>query len=131
MSQLVRLSLGGAAAAALAIVTLGLAGGAAAGRSDCQIEAQPPTLYAGMVFGAGRVVCAAPANKISITVVLERNGVEVARVTRNDCQKTSVCWNTTANALDDPGGQAWCSRAWGSATGTFLGETRSCEGAEF
>jgi hypothetical protein len=131
MPHLVRLSLGAAAAAALALVSLGLVGGAAAGRSDCQIEAQPPTLYAGMVFGVGRVVCAAPSNKIAITVVLERDGVEVARVTRNDCQKTSVCWNTTSNALDEPGNQTWCSRAWGSATGTFLGETRSCEGAEF
>ena len=131
MSHPVRLSLGGAAAAALAVVSLGLVGGAAAGRSDCQLEAHPPTLYAGMVFGAGRVVCAAPANKISITVVLERNGVEVARVTRNDCHKTSVCRNTTANALDEGGDQTWCSRAWGSATGSFLGEVRACEAAEF
>ncbi len=121
-----RFTLGAAVAAAL-LLTLSLTGGAAAGRSDCPIEAEPPTLYAGMVFGIGRVVCATPANKISITVVLERNGVEVARVVRNDCQKTSVCWNTTANALDEPGDQTWCSHAWGSATGSFLGDVRACE----
>jgi hypothetical protein len=119
------------AAAALALLALSLSGGAAAGRSDCRIEAQPPTLYAGMIFGAGRVVCSAPTNKISITVVLERDGVEVARVVRNDCQKTSVCWNTTANALDEPADQTWCSRAWGSATGSFLGEARACEVGDF
>jgi hypothetical protein len=126
-----RLTVGAATAAALLLTLLSLAGGAAAGPSDCRIEAQPPTLYAGMTFGIGRVVCSAPANKISITVVLERDGVEVARVVRNDCQKTSVCWNTTANALDEPGNQTWCSRVWGSATGSFLGELRSCEQEDF
>jgi hypothetical protein len=98
---------------------------------NCQVEAQPPTLYAGMVFGMGRVSCSAPANKISITVALERDGVEVARVVRNDCRKVSVCWNTTANALDVAGNQVWCSRVWGSATGSFLGEVVACEEQEF
>jgi hypothetical protein len=120
-----------ATGAALVLVSLSLVGGAAAGASDCQIEAHPPTLYAGMVFGSGRVTCSAPANKISITVVLEKDGSEVAHVTRNDCRKTAVCWNTTSNALDEPGDQTWCSRAWGSATGSFLGEVRTCEEAEF
>lgn len=118
------------AVTAIAVV-LSLTGGAAAGGSDCRIEAQPPFLYAGMVFGVGRVDCATPSNKISITVVLEQNGVEVARVTRNDCRKTAACWNTTANVLDEPGSQTWCSRTWGSATGTTLPEVRACETDEF
>ncbi len=85
MSRPARLLLG-ATASALVLVALS-AGGAAAGQANCQIEAHPPTLYAGMVFGAGRVVCSTPANKISITVALERDGGEVARHTRRDCQK--------------------------------------------
>ncbi len=131
MSRPTRLSLGVAAAAALALVPLVFAGGAGAGESSCRIEALSPTLYAGDVFGMGRVVCATPANKISITVVLEKDGVEVARLTRRDCQKTTVCWNTTANVPDEPGDQIWCSRAWGSATGSALGEVRACEVEEF
>jgi hypothetical protein len=116
-----------AATAVLVLLSLQVAGGAAAGSSNCRIEAQPPTLYAGMVFGSGRVVCGTPSNKISITVVLEKNGSDVARVVRNDCRKTALCWNTTSNALDEPGDQTWCSRASGSATGAFLGEVRVCE----
>jgi hypothetical protein len=117
----------------LAIVIAGALAlsGSATGEASCQIEAQPPFLYAGMVFGVGRVTCAAPSNKISITVALERDGVEVARLVRNDCRKVSVCWNTTATALDEPGNQTWCSRVWGSATGTFLGEVRACEERDF
>ena len=105
--------------------------GGAAGQSNCRLEAQPPFLYAGMVFGVGRVACAAPENKISITVVLERDGVEVARVARNDCRKVSVCWNTTATAFDAEGNQTWCSRTWASATGSYLGEVRACEELDF
>jgi hypothetical protein len=117
----------------LAIVLAGAIAlsGSAAGQSSCQVEAQPPFLYAGMVFGVGRVSCTAPANKISITVVLERDGVEVARVVRNDCRKVGTCWNTTATVLDEPGNQTWCSRVWASATGSFLGEVRACEEQEF
>jgi hypothetical protein len=125
------LSLIAATAAALVLVSLSLVGGATAAGSDCQIEAQPPTDYFGLIFGSGRVTCSAPANKITITVVLEKNGVEVARVTRNDCRKTAVCWNTTSNTSDEPGNQTWCSRAWGSATGSYLGEVRTCETGEF
>ena len=131
MSRLAALSVIAASAAVIVVVFLGLAGGASAGASDCRLEAEPPFLYAGMVFGVGRVTCTAPANKISITVVLEKNGVEVARVTRNDCRKTAVCWNTTSTALDEPGDQIWCSRASASATGADLGEARVCETAEF
>jgi hypothetical protein len=121
-----------AAAAAAVLAAVSLSGGAAAGQSNCQLEAQPPPfLYAGMVFGVGRVVCATPAKKVTLTVVLERNGVEVARVVRRDCQKTSVCWNATATVGDVPGSQMWCSHAWGSATGTSLGEARACEEGEF
>ncbi len=126
MSRPARLLLG-ATASALVLVALS-AGGAAAGQANCQIEAHPPTLYAGMVFGAGRVVCSTPANKISITVALERDGGEVARHTRRDCQKTTLCWNTVGAVVsDEPGDQTWCSRAWGWASGTFLGEARACE----
>jgi hypothetical protein len=105
--------------------------GSAAPQSTCQLEAHPPFLYAGMVFGSGRVACSAPSNKISITVALERDGVEAARVVRNDCRKVSVCWNTTANALDQPGDQIWCSHVWGAATGSDLGELVACEEQEF
>jgi hypothetical protein len=128
MSRFVGISL---VAATAIVVVLSLVGGAAAGASDCRLEAQPPFLYAGMVFGSGRVVCTAPNNKISITVVLEKNGTDIARVVRNDCRKTAVCWNTTSNALDEPGDQTWCSRATASATGIDLGEVRVCESDEF
>jgi hypothetical protein len=120
------------AVAALALLTFAAAGGASAQATTCALEAHPPTLYAGMVFGAGRVVCSTPANKIAITVVLEKDGVEVARNTRRDCQKTTICWNTVgAVANDEPGNQSWCSRAWASASGNFLGEARTCEEADF
>jgi hypothetical protein len=120
------------AAAVLALLTLSAASGATAQATTCALEAHPPTLYAGIVFGAGRVVCSTPANKIAITVVLERNGVEVARNTRRDCQKTTICWNTVgAIADDEPGNQSWCSRVRASASGSFLGEARACEEADF
>jgi hypothetical protein len=121
-----------AAASSLALLSFSVAGSATAQQTNCSVEAHPPTLYAGMVFGAGRVVCSTPANKIAITVVLEKDGVEVARGTRRDCQKTTVCWNTVgATANDELGDQTWCSRVWASAGGTFLGEVRACEMAEF
>ena len=131
MSRSFRHGLFAAEKTSLALVSFGVAG-ATAQQANCTVEAHPPTLYAGMVFGAGRVVCSTPAKKIAITVVLERDGVEVARNTRRDCQKTTVCWNTVgARADDEPGGQTWCSRVSGSAGGRFLGEVRSCETAEF
>jgi hypothetical protein len=120
------------AAAGLGLLASTPAGSATARATDCAVEAQPPTLYAGMVFGSGRVVCSTPANKITITVVLEQDGTEVARGTRRDCQKTTLCWNTVGAVADDePGDQSWCSRVWASASGTFLGEVRACEDAGF
>ena len=130
MSHRVPQVLFAAAATSLALLSCGVAGATA--QQNCSVEAHPPTLYAGMVFGAGRVVCSTPANKIVITVALERDGAEVARGTRRDCRKTTVCWNTVgAIANDEPGDQTWCSRVSASAGGTFLGEVRACETAEF
>ena len=132
MSQPARRMLCAAVVATLALLSVSVAGGAAAQSTDCTVEAHPPTLYAGMVFGVGRVVCSTPANKITITVVLEKNGAEVARGTRRDCQKTTLCWNTAGARTDDePGNQSWCSHVWATASGTYLGAVRACEDAEF
>ena len=114
----------------LAVLGLSLSGGASAGAADCRVIAGPPTLYAFQVFAAGRVECTAPVNKIRITVTLEMDGVEVARETRNDCLKRTVCHNGT-NVPDAPGNQTWCSRAWASAQGKYLGEVVACEEQEF
>ena len=132
MSRHARRVLLAAAVSSFACLSFSVAGSAAVQQAGCSVEAHPPTLYAGMVFGAGRVVCSTPANRITITVALEKDGVEVARGTRRDCRKVSVCWNTVgAIANDEPGDQTWCSRVWASAGGTFLGELRTCETAEF
>jgi hypothetical protein len=112
---------------ALGVLLLSFAGGASAGAVDCRVVAGPPTLYAGMVFADGRVECTAPVNRIRITVALEKDGVEVARQTRNDCRKRTVCHNSTTNVLDQPGNQVWCSRAWGWAQGSYIGEVVACE----
>jgi len=128
MSDLVsRRLLGTGFVLALGVVLLSFAGGASAGAVDCRVVAGPPTLYAGMVFADGRVECTSQANRIRITVALEKDGVEVARQTRNDCRKMTVCHNTTTNIPDQPDNQMWCSRAWGWAQGIYLGEVVACE----
>ncbi len=70
-------------------------------------------------------------NKIRITVALEKDGVEIARQTRNDCLKRTVCHNSTLNVPDEPGYQVSCSRAWAWAQGNYLGEVVACEDQEF
>jgi hypothetical protein len=117
----------------LGVVLLSFASGASAGAAaaNCQVIAGPPTDYFGLVFADGRIECSAPVNKMRITVALEKDGLEVARQTRNDCQKRTVCFNSTTNVPDEPGNQRWCSRAWGTAQGTYLGEVVACEDQEF
>jgi hypothetical protein len=104
---------------------------ASAGPDSCQVVAEGPFFYAGLVFPATKVECDAVKRRMKISAVLTRDGEVVARGTRT-CRARSVCHLGVEVRADDlPGNQEWCVRASGSVGNRSLGEARSCETESF
>jgi hypothetical protein len=114
-------------AAALA----GSTGNASADHDGCQIVAEGPFFYAGLVFPGTRVECASVERRIKISTVLTRDGIVAAQGNRT-CHRTSVCHLTIDVRADDiPGDQQWCVRASGSVGNHSVGEATRCETEPF
>jgi len=107
-----------------------IVGGAGAARSEsaaCALEAGAPFLYVDVVFAPATIQCSSSQNRITVTTVLTRDGVEVARNTRH-CTHTAVCHNDVGSwSIDSPGDQTWCTIAWGTAHAQTFSPVTVCE----
>lgn len=107
------------------------AGGASPSPSSCTLTADPPFLYAGMVFAPAVLDCTSPQTKLRVRTQLTMDGVAVAENSR-DCHRSARCFNTVGSFVTDvPGDQAWCTTAWGWVGGRPLGSATRCESEPF
>ncbi len=106
-------------------------GRAPASASGCQVVADPPTDYFGIVVPMTEVRCASTQTRIHVEVTLERDGSAVAFAAR-DCHKASSCiLSVDASFEDAPGNQVWCTDAAGQVRSEDLGQAVACEDQEF
>ena len=128
-----RLILLAAAAAALLVFALpGLARPPAAA-SDCRLVVDGPFLYlqADLVIPDSRIECTTQQQRINISSVLTRDGVQVASSSRS-CRNRSRCaLSIDVSAPNIPDNQVWCVTATGSVGRQAFGPATACESAEF
>jgi len=119
---------------AIALVASLVVGGADAAPREstaCDFDVGAPFLYVDIVFAPATIQCSSSQNRITVTTVLTRDGVEVARNTRH-CTHTAVCHNDVGSwSIDSPGNQTWCTTAWGTAHGQTFSPVTRCEEEDF
>src|SRR5690349_13045829 len=98
------------ASAAVLAMTAGslLTAAPAQAAQSCRATASAPTYQAGTIVYSGGVTCSQQATEISITVILEMDGNEVAD-TANSCIFTYSCYDTGLYP-NRSGNQRWCTR---------------------
>ena len=110
------------AVSATAVVALGLAGGVAAATpaqaaASCVLKVDPPLrspfdLLPTLVSDTARIVCSAPVSKLELSVVLYRNGSQVAAATGSNLHLSGISVTATGVCI----GGVYQARAVGRVT---------------